>query len=81
MNAGRPVGTLNVLRCPNAVWGMGVDIHGGGLDLVFPHHENEIAQSEAATGKEYSRYWMHNGLLTMKGGKKMGKSLWKRHQH
>ena len=52
-----------------------IDIHGGGLDLVFPHHENEIAQSEAATGKEYSRYWMHNGLLTMKGGQKMGKSL------
>ena len=52
-----------------------IDIHGGGLDLVFPHHENEIAQSEAATGKSFARYWMHNGLLTMKSGQKMGKSL------
>lgn len=52
-----------------------IDIHGGGLDLVFPHHENEVAQSECATGTQFSRYWMHNGLLTMKGGQKMGKSL------
>ncbi len=52
-----------------------IDIHGGGLDLVFPHHENEVAQSEAANGKPYVRYWMHNGLLTMGGGQKMGKSL------
>jgi cysteinyl-tRNA synthetase len=51
------------------------DIHGGGLDLVFPHHENEIAQSEGANGKPYARYWMHNGMLTMSSGKKMGKSL------
>lgn len=52
-----------------------IDIHGGGLDLVFPHHENEVAQSECANGERFSRYWMHNGLLTMKGGQKMGKSL------
>ncbi|MCO4761900.1 MAG: cysteine--tRNA ligase [Myxococcales bacterium] len=52
-----------------------LDIHGGGLDLVFPHHENEIAQSEAANGKKYVNYWMHNGLLTMTSGQKMGKSL------
>jgi len=52
-----------------------IDIHGGGLDLVFPHHENEIAQSECSTGKPFARYWMHNGLLTMTGGQKMGKSL------
>ena len=52
-----------------------IDIHGGGLDLVFPHHENEIAQSEAASGKPFSRIWMHNGLLTMQSGQKMGKSL------
>jgi len=52
-----------------------VDIHGGGLDLVFPHHENEIAQSECSNGKPYTRYWMHNGLLTMASGQKMGKSL------
>ena len=52
-----------------------LDIHGGGLDLVFPHHENEIAQSEAANGCKYVNYWMHNGLLTMSSGQKMGKSL------
>ena len=52
-----------------------VDIHGGGLDLVFPHHENEIAQSECANDCKYVRYWMHNGLLTMSSGQKMGKSL------
>lgn len=52
-----------------------VDIHGGGLDLVFPHHENEIAQSECAHSCHYVRYWMHNGMLTMGGGQKMGKSL------
>jgi len=55
--------------------GATLDIHGGGLDLVFPHHENEIAQSEAASGHQYANYWMHNGLLTMAGGQKMGKSL------
>jgi len=52
-----------------------IDIHGGGLDLVFPHHENEVAQSTCANGVHYARYWMHNGLLTMSGGRKMGKSL------
>ncbi len=50
-----------------------LDMHGGGLDLVFPHHENEIAQSESATGKTYVRYWMHNGLLNLQG-EKMSKS-------
>jgi len=50
-----------------------IDFHGGGLDLIFPHHENEIAQSEAATGKEFSRHWVHNGLVTL-GGEKMSKS-------
>ena len=55
--------------------GANFDIHGGGLDLVFPHHENEIAQSEGATGQPFANYWMHNGLLTMAGGQKMGKSL------
>ena len=52
-----------------------LDIHGGGQDLVFPHHENEIAQSEAFTGvKPFVKYWMHNGLLQL-GGEKMSKSL------
>ncbi|MGQ4892124.1 MAG: cysteine--tRNA ligase [Candidatus Njordarchaeia archaeon] len=50
------------------------DIHGGGMDLVFPHHENEIAQSEAATGKPFARYWLHVGLVNMKGDK-MSKSV------
>ena len=51
-----------------------IDIHLGGADLIFPHHENEIAQSEAATGKELARYWLHNGMVNV-GGQKMSKSL------
>jgi len=51
-----------------------LDIHGGGADLIFPHHENEIAQSEAATGQAFSRYWMHNGFITV-NKEKMSKSL------
>ncbi len=50
-----------------------LDIHGGGQDLKFPHHENEIAQSEAATGKPFARYWMHNGYININGAK-MSKS-------
>ncbi|GHT35624.1 cysteine--tRNA ligase [Bacteroidia bacterium] len=50
------------------------DIHGGGMDLLFPHHECEIAQSVGATGKESVRYWLHNNMITI-NGKKMGKSL------
>jgi cysteinyl-tRNA synthetase len=49
------------------------DVHGGGLDLVFPHHENEVAQSEALTGKKPVKYWIHNGMVTLKGDK-MAKS-------
>ncbi|MFN8440234.1 MAG: cysteine--tRNA ligase [Caldilineaceae bacterium] len=51
-----------------------IDIHGGGNDLIFPHHENEIAQSESFTGKSFARYWMHNGMLQL-SGEKMSKSL------
>ncbi len=51
-----------------------IDIHGGGNDLVFPHHENEIAQTESFTGKPFARYWMHNGMLQLQG-EKMSKSL------
>ena len=51
-----------------------LDIHGGGQDLIFPHHENEMAQSESYTGKPFVRYWLHNGLLQM-GEEKMSKSL------
>jgi cysteinyl-tRNA synthetase len=55
--------------------GESIDIHGGGNDLVFPHHENELAQSEMATGDEpFSRWWMHNGMLRLEG-EKMSKSL------
>ncbi len=54
--------------------GESFDLHGGGQDLVFPHHENEIAQSEAATGKPFARYWLHHGLLTI-DQEKMSKSL------
>ena len=50
-----------------------IDIHGGGQDLIFPHHENEIAQSEAATGKPFARYWMHNGYINV-DNEKMSKS-------
>lgn len=53
-----------------------IDIHGGGHDLTFPHHENEIAQSEAKTGKTFANYWMHNGFVTLgDNGEKMSKSL------
>ena len=51
-----------------------IDIHGGGNDLIFPHHENEIAQTESLTGKPFARYWVHNGMLQL-GGEKMSKSL------
>jgi cysteinyl-tRNA synthetase len=51
-----------------------LDVHGGGEDLIFPHHENEIAQSEAATGKPFARYWMHNGFVNL-DDEKMSKSL------
>jgi len=54
--------------------GQQIDIHGGGNDLIFPHHENEIAQTEALTHKPFARYWMHNGMLNLKG-EKMSKSL------
>jgi len=51
-----------------------IDIHGGGNDLIFPHHENEIAQTESATGKSFARYWVHNGMMQL-AGQKMSKSL------
>lgn len=55
--------------------GKRIDIHGGGTDLIFPHHENEIAQSESCTGeKPFVKYWLHNGSVNLKG-EKMSKSL------
>ncbi|HUO45692.1 MAG TPA: cysteine--tRNA ligase [Acidimicrobiia bacterium] len=53
--------------------GDGFDIHGGGSDLIFPHHENELAQSEGASGQTFARYWLHNGMVNL-GGEKMSKS-------
>jgi cysteinyl-tRNA synthetase len=55
-------------------FGPSIDIHGGGNDLIFPHHENEIAQSESATGERFARYWIHNGMVQLRG-EKMSKSL------
>lgn len=55
-------------------FGEQIDIHGGGNDLIFPHHENEIAQTESMTGKSFAHYWMHNGMLQL-AGEKMSKSL------
>ena len=63
-----------VLGDEQALPGESFDIHGGALDLIFPHHENEIAQSEAASGKRLARYWMHCGFLDLEGAK-MSKSL------
>ena len=72
---GRPGWHIECSAMSDSVLGHTLDIHGGGLDLVFPHHENEIAQSEGAHDATYANYWMHNGLLTMASGQKMGKSL------
>jgi len=70
---GRPGWHIECSAMALAYLGTGFDIHGGGHDLVFPHHENEIAQSEAAGHVPFSRYWMHNGLLNL-SGEKMSKS-------
>jgi cysteinyl-tRNA synthetase len=70
---GRPGWHLECSAMATKYLGSSFDIHGGGLDLVFPHHENEIAQSNAA-GDPFARYWMHNAWLTI-GGEKMSKSL------
>ena len=72
---GRPGWHIECSAMARTHLGVTFDIHGGGLDLVFPHHENEVAQSECCNGTDYAHYWMHNGLLTMTGGQKMGKSL------
>ncbi|AKG52781.1 cysteinyl-tRNA synthetase [Dehalogenimonas sp. WBC-2] len=72
---GRPGWHIECSAMSRKYLGETIDIHGGGQDLIFPHHENEIAQSESFTGKKpFVRYWMHNGLLQL-GGEKMSKSL------
>jgi len=72
--AGRPGWHIECSAMSLKYLGSGFDIHGGGMDLIFPHHENEIAQSEAATGKLFARYWVHNGFITINQDK-MSKSL------
>ncbi|MGV8025495.1 MAG: cysteine--tRNA ligase [Anaerolineaceae bacterium] len=71
---GRPGWHIECSAMSMAHLGEQIDIHGGGNDLVFPHHENEIAQSEALTGRTFAMYWMHNGMLQF-SGEKMSKSL------
>jgi cysteinyl-tRNA synthetase len=71
---GRPGWHIECSAMNLAELGEQIDIHGGGNDLIFPHHENEIAQSESYTGKQFARYWVHNGMLQL-GGEKMSKSL------
>jgi cysteinyl-tRNA synthetase len=70
---GRPGWHVECSAMSMKLLGPHFDIHGGGLDLVFPHHENEVVQSESFTGQTFATYWMHNGLLT-KDGKKVSKS-------
>jgi cysteinyl-tRNA synthetase len=72
--AGRPGWHIECSTMSEALLGTRFDIHGGGMDLKFPHHENEIAQSCAASGDGFARLWMHNGFLTI-DGEKMSKSL------
>ncbi|GAB4290783.1 MAG: cysteine--tRNA ligase [Oscillatoriaceae cyanobacterium] len=71
---GRPGWHIECSAMVRDCLGETIDIHAGGADLVFPHHENEIAQSEAVTGKPLAKYWMHNGFVTV-NGEKMSKSL------
>src|SRR5512135_1322970 len=71
---GRPGWHIECSAMNLAEFGPQIDIHGGGNDLIFPHHENEIAQSESFTGKPFARFWIHNGMLQL-GGEKMSKSL------
>ncbi|HYA11995.1 MAG TPA: cysteine--tRNA ligase [Thermodesulfovibrionales bacterium] len=72
--AGRPGWHIECSAMSIKLLGESFDIHGGGADLIFPHHENEIAQSESFTGKPFARYWIHNGFITI-DKEKMSKSL------
>ena len=71
--AGRPGWHIECSAMARKYLGIGFDIHAGGHDLIFPHHENEIAQSESATGTLFARYWLHNGMMNL-DGEKMSKS-------
>lgn len=84
--AGRPGWHIECSAMSGKYCHMELDIHGGGADLCFPHHENELAQSEAASGKRFVNYWLHNGFITvakddgeeMKMGKSKGNAFWLR---
>ncbi len=71
---GRPGWHIECSTMNKKAFGEQIDIHGGGRDLIFPHHENEIAQTEALTGKQFAKFWIHNGLIKV-NGQKMSKSL------
>ena len=71
---GRPGWHIECSAMNKQAFGEQIDLHGGGRDLIFPHHENEIAQTEALTGKQFVKYWVHNGLIKV-NGQKMSKSL------
>lgn len=71
---GRPGWHIECSAMVNKIFGESIDIHGGGMDLIFPHHENEIAQSEGCTGKQFVNYWIHVNMLNF-SGQKMSKSL------
>ncbi|MFN9176109.1 MAG: DALR domain-containing protein, partial [Synechocystis sp.] len=71
---GRPGWHIECSAMVREFLGETIDLHVGGSDLIFPHHENEIAQSEAATGQPLAQYWLHNGMVKV-GGEKMSKSL------
>lgn len=84
--SGRPGWHIECSAMSGKYCGMQLDIHGGGADLLFPHHENELAQSEAVTGKKFVNYWLHNGFITIakddgeeaKMGKSKGNAFWLR---
>ncbi len=71
---GRPGWHLECAVMSTDILGSGFDIHGGGMDLIFPHHENEIAEAEPVIGQQFARYWVHHGMVTV-NGEKMSKSL------
>ncbi|MEN8198367.1 MAG: class I tRNA ligase family protein, partial [Pseudomonadota bacterium] len=74
LGKGRPGWSIECSAMAMKLLGNHFDIHTGGVDLLFPHHENEIAQTESLTGKSFARYWVHNGMLQL-SGEKMSKSL------
>ena len=73
--AGRPGWHIECSAMAESLLGLEFDVHGGGIDLVFPHHENEVAQTRAARGRDLARIWMHNGMLQVGEGEKMAKSV------